>query len=498
MITLGTMKKNLLRLSVPVKVLFFAGAAYAAVWCLRLLVVLFGADLTQTFLGFELHIWFGIASLLAVAIATTSGSYFFFDRPVRQLFETIRLEKGESSDSFSAEEEFTELHRELQSLLQHKEHVLSHTNAHLENVIKDMAMLYAIGQQVNSVVDLDDLYTMITQTLKQSLEIEEFAVMVFDEKKEELHVRAAYGFTDDEAVLRTIFHEDEGISGLAAKSGRKIYIRDTREETRFLHYKGKQLSRSLSFLSLPLIYKKNVLGVINFGRAQTSAFTAADVKMLSLVANQVALALANAQLYTKTRELSIKDELTGLANRRYFQQMIQVEWKRAVRFRRDLSVLMIDVDYFKKYNDTHGHLEGDKLLRALGAVFRNNLREVDTAARFGGEEFILLLPDTDKRGAIVVGEKMRRLIEEQSRGDRTLFQGSISISVGIATFPDDVAEIDDLIDHADIALYRAKEEGRNRVVCYALPKPTIASEAEPVISPSGEKREKKKFLSTIQ
>ena len=93
---------------------------------------------------------------------------------------------------------------------------------------------------------------------------------------------------------------------------------------------------------------------------------------------------------------------------------------------------------------------------------------------------------------------MGRLIEEQSRGDRTLFQGSISISVGIATFPDDVAEIDDLIDHADIALYRAKEEGRNRVVCYALPKPTIASEAEPVISPSGEKREKKKFLSTIQ
>ena len=204
------------------------------------------------------------------------------------------------------------------------------------------------------------------------------------------------------------------------------------------------------------------MGVINFARKGVGNFTHQDVKMMSLVSGQVALAIANSRLYTKTRELSVKDELTGINNRRHFQQMLQIEWKRAVRFQRKLSLTMIDVDHFKEYNDTFGHLQGDLALKTLGNILKKNLREVDTVARFGGEEFVLLLPDTDKHGAIAVAEKVRMLVQQSNFvTDKNEDTRLVTISAGIATYPDDVAEMDDLIDRADIALYRAKEKGRN-------------------------------------
>ncbi|MDO8494137.1 MAG: GGDEF domain-containing protein [Deltaproteobacteria bacterium] len=198
--------------------------------------------------------------------------------------------------------------------------------------------------------------------------------------------------------------------------------------------------------------------MINFGREQTKAFTNHDIKILIMVANQIALALANANLYSKTKELSLVDELTSVYNRRHFGQVMQIEWKRSVRFHRPLSLLMIDADHFKKYNDTYGHPKGDQVLKAIGKLLLGNLREVDTVARFGGEEFVILLPDTDKKGALSVAEKLRKLVEQNI--------AAVTVSIGVATYPDDVKEMDDLIDHADIALYQAKDYGRNRVYLY--------------------------------
>jgi len=215
------------------------------------------------------------------------------------------------------------------------------------------------------------------------------------------------------------------------------------------------------------------------------------------VAGQVAQALANARLYTRTRELSVRDELTGINNRRHFQQMLQMEWKRAVRFRRQLSLIMLDVDHFKEYNDTFGHLQGDSVLKHIGVLLKKNLREVDTVARFGGEEFVLLLPDTDKRGAVVVAEKVRAVVAGHKFLDDELKDTRrITISAGVATYPDDVGEMEDLIDQADIALYRAKEKGRNLVEC-ALPMALEADDAPPAIEVVPRRREPKK-PETIQ
>jgi diguanylate cyclase (GGDEF)-like protein len=235
--------------------------------------------------------------------------------------------------------------------------------------------------------------------------------------------------------------------------------------------KGERPREASSFLSVPLLSKGEVLGVINFARRGENSFSYQDVKMMTLVAGQVALAIANARLYTRTRELTVTDELTAIHNRRHFQTMLHMEWKRAVRFHRALALIMIDVDHFKAFNDTFGHPQGDRVLKQIGSILKHNLREVDTVARFGGEEFVLLLPDTDKRGAIAVAEKARLLIERQRIVDENGKElRSVSISAGISAYPDDVGEMDDLINFADIALYQAKDKGRNRIECYHVVK----------------------------
>lgn len=500
------------RLSIPVRVMLLTGLAYLVAWSVGVLLENRGlVNLSKTFFDVEVRYYFWGLQVVAAAIAATVSTHFFLDRPLRRLANAMshaeegdflirapvlsRDELGDLARSFNhmlsrltdlaahkieAEHDLIVAQEELKykKQIEDKSRIIERTNRTLEHLVKDLSLLYEIGQEVNSVIDLEMLYENITSTLKKYLKISEFAILIFDEKKESLFVKVASGFPDNEAILRTTFKTGEGISGIVAETGKRIYVKDTGREERFLHYKGERRVENASLLSAPLIFKNEILGVINFGRPGMNSFSFSDVKMLTLVAGHVALSIANAKLYTKTRELSVKDELTQVYNRRHFQQMLQMEWKRAVRFLRDLSLIMIDVDHFKAYNDTFGHLTGDTVLKQIGQILQRNLREVDTVARFGGEEFVLLLPDTDKHGAIAVAEKVRRLVEQHrfTTEDRESTR-PITISAGIASYPDDVGEMDDLIDHADIALYRAKEGGRNQVICYAPPtkpkKPTV-------------------------
>lgn len=494
--------KNMsVRFSVPVKVVAMTGFAYVCVWALELALIQSGLiDPSATLLGVRLSYILYAFEIMIVAMAATIATHIFLNRPLTKLSQAMSMveggdflirapilshdELGILSDSFNrlliritdlsasriqadydllmAKEQL-----KLRNTLEEKSAVIARTNKALEHLVRDLSMIYEIGQEVNSVIDLDVLYNNITEALRRYLRIEQFAILIFDDKNEELIVKAAYGFEDGVDIKQVTFKVGEGVTGLVAQTGKKIYIRDTSSDSRFLHYKGERPQGQSSFLSIPLIYKDDVMGVINFSRKGISNFTHQDVKMLSLVANQVALSIANARLYTKTRELSVKDDLIGINNRRHFQHMLQMEWKRSMRFNRSLSLIMIDADHFKSYNDTFGHLQGDKVLKQIGKLLMRNLREVDTVARFGGEEFVLLLPDTDKRGAIAVAEKVRALVEAcRFFDDNKNETARMSISAGVATYPDDVSEMDDLIDRADIALYKAKELGRNRVECF--------------------------------
>lgn len=174
--------------------------------------------------------------------------------------------------------------------------------------------------------------------------------------------------------------------------------------------------------------------------------------------------LRHRQLLATLSIQASKDPLTGLDNRRQLMENLRLELQRAVRYQTPLSLLILDVDYFKKYNDTHGHPAGDEVLRRLAGILEKNTRAFDRVARYGGEEFVVLLPHTDIKGALAVAEKLRQMVEQHPfPGEESQPGGRLTVSIGVAGFPDHAGQEDALLSQADRALYAAKAAGRNRV-----------------------------------
>ena len=194
---------------------------------------------------------------------------------------------------------------------------------------------------------------------------------------------------------------------------------------------------------------------------------AKDKEKFAILAHQFALALRRLKLYKDIETLAITDGLTGVYTRRYFIERFDEEIKRSVLRKSSLSFLMIDADHFKKINDQHGHLTGDAVLKEIANIIQENVREIDIVGRFGGEEFCVVLPDTDLDGAIVVAHRIRKSSEKRSikAYDSTLH---VTLSIGLATYPSDGKLLEELMDKADWALYRAKSQGRNCVVAFGL------------------------------
>jgi two-component system cell cycle response regulator len=166
------------------------------------------------------------------------------------------------------------------------------------------------------------------------------------------------------------------------------------------------------------------------------------------------------------RELATRDGLTGLFNHRHFKELLETELTRAARYDRPLCLVMMDVDHFKIYNDTHGHPAGDEVLKTLADIIKSRLRDVDHSARYGGEEFVALLPETDWKSGKIVADDIRAQMENfPFKGKESQPLGKVTVSFGVAEFPTDSADATSLIEKADEALYRAKSEGRNRIVC---------------------------------
>jgi diguanylate cyclase (GGDEF)-like protein len=181
---------------------------------------------------------------------------------------------------------------------------------------------------------------------------------------------------------------------------------------------------------------------------------------------QIGMAVDNAQLYERALHLAFTDNLTGLYNRRYLLDQLDREFARAARNESPMSLVMMDLDGLKTINDRFGHIEGDVVLKKLGRILKQNTRASDTAARWGGDEFVLLAPDTDSKGAYIIGERIRTQTE-QCRPKISGEELSFSISVGIASYPVHPSRVTELIKRADEAMYNAKGLGKNRVCVFS-------------------------------
>jgi diguanylate cyclase (GGDEF)-like protein/PAS domain S-box-containing protein len=251
-----------------------------------------------------------------------------------------------------------------------------------------------------------------------------------------------------------------GLTYTVARTGQTIVVPDMRTHPLFT-----SASWQGAIIGLPLKIAQRVVGVMTIACPSPRDFSENELRSLDLLATQAAIAIENASLYDQVQQLAITDALTNIYNRRGFFQIGEGEVERARRFGHPLSVLMFDLDHFKQINDTFGHPFGDKILVALIETCRRYIRALDILGRYGGEEFVALLPETDLPAALQIAERLRHAVEKTPLyvGDKTIF---ITISIGVATFRDKTMTLTDMVEQADQAMYRAKQAGRNRVEAY--------------------------------
>jgi diguanylate cyclase (GGDEF)-like protein len=277
-----------------------------------------------------------------------------------------------------------------------------------------------------------------------------------------------YGYSDPR-IQTLSFAWDEGYSGKALSENQPLLLGDTHVGHHVLPFTEiAESMRVRSAIVVPLAPKGTLgvpYGVISLDATQLNAFTPADLRILVAFANTAAAAIDNARLHAEVQRLAVTDSLTGLANPRAFEHALATEAHRAGRYGHPLSLIIMDIDAFKNYNDAYGHLAGNERLKAIADVLHETVRDPDMPARYGGEEFALLLPHTGKAGAIILAERIREAA--QAAAPRPAAAGEpvsgYTLSLGVATFPVDAQSPHQLMLAADNAELTAKRSGKNRV-----------------------------------
>ena len=334
----------------------------------------------------------------------------------------------------------------------------------LDKTLTNLTLLYNIGRAMTYISDLKSLLKYI---LNQAIEVtvaEKGSIMLHDPDTNQLSVRILAGMQDKEYQQKVnnneikckTFKPGEGVAGTVFQTGEPIIINRTDDDNSFV---GCSASFADSIACIPMKVYEEIIGVINVTNKKNEiGFTENDIEMLRAVADQAAISISKAQLW----EMAINDSLTGLHVRRYFIAKLQDEIHRTQRYKKSLSVIMADLDEFKSINDKYGHTSGDDVLQAVAAHLQASIRDVDSIGRYGGEEFIIFLPETGSDAAFILADRLRKGVAQVQVDNLP----AVTVSLGIATFPDDGNSIEELVQKADAALYTAKENGRNQVVIY--------------------------------
>ena len=340
----------------------------------------------------------------------------------------------------------------------------------LKEKVDEANRLVRVQSLITPLLDRDDLLKAIFEEAARMTTAEQASLMLLNRKTNELVVKLARG--EHSPVIQSVsLDAGEGFAGKVARQGLPLLVDDLEKDGRF-HRKKRPRYRSNSFLIVPITVNDRVTAVINLAdKAGGHAFTHEDLDALNFVIAHASIALERSEFYGMTKELrkmSMTDHLTQLLNRRSFQERSTAEIQRAQRYKLPLSLVMLDLDDFKRYNDTHGHPAGDSLLIGVSNMIRQSVRGIDIVSRIGGEEFAILSPQTETGEALTVAERVREAVHLHSfPHDKSQPLGSVSLSAGVATYPNQADNLEELLNNADRALYRAKNAGKNRVLLYA-------------------------------
>jgi len=341
-------------------------------------------------------------------------------------------------------------------------HGVRTTNDALASRVSELATLHAIGREILSTLDPERIFAIVERECGKIFDVDFFFIGVLDRETNE--IRISYRAAREETPKEALQPVSDGLASWVVREKRPLRIDDAPTAAGDLPFRPHMVNASVrSILAVPLLVGERVVGVLSVQSRRPSAYDDHHLSALATIAQQAAVAVENARHYT----LATIDSLTGLHLRDYFFRRFDEEYKRAKRYAGTFSVLMLDLDGFKEINDRQGHLAGDRYLRALGAAIKLRMRGADLACRYGGDEFCILLPETDLAGARPIAERLRLalarlVVEVEGASLRT------TVSIGIASYPEhDTGEIKGLLLRADQALYQAKRSGRDRVVPFA-------------------------------
>ncbi|MGA7217447.1 MAG: diguanylate cyclase [Candidatus Sulfotelmatobacter sp.] len=317
---------------------------------------------------------------------------------------------------------------------------------------RQLAFLNNISRTAISSDDPVHMLGQIVGEIQKNFSFDHIGIGLLDYGTKEIEIKAEAGATAHAMGRRIPL--GVGILGRVARTGERALVQNGAEGQM-----GAILTESRSVLCIPITYGETLLGALNIESRNESAFSPQDVLILNTLADLLATALHNAFVFQKLQQQSITDGLTGIKTRRFFWEALSAEWKRASRSGRPFSVVLIDLDKFKEVNDTMGHFEGDLVLARVGRLLEQKSRQSNVVARYGGDEFIILMPETDSDQAQVLAERLRQWMAS----DPMLSEHRVTGSFGVASFPTHGFSIEDIIRVADAGMYVSKRSGGNRV-----------------------------------
>ncbi len=336
--------------------------------------------------------------------------------------------------------------------------------AELKRQVERLSLFHEVGKALFSTLDLQKILQTIMEKISDLLQPDTWSLLMLDEETQELYFEIAIG-AGAERLRDVRLKLGEGVAGWVAQTGEPVLVENTSIDTRF---SGKidelTHTETRSIVCVPIKAHGHVLGVIELvNTLGKPSFGTEDIPILKSLADYVAIALENARYVQRIHELTITDDCTALYNARHLNFVLDTEIYRSNRYGYEFSVIFIDLDHFKQVNDVHGHLVGSKLLWMIGDSIKGHLRMIDYAFRYGGDEFVVLLPQTSKENALMVVRRIRELMLNRTFFTEEKMNIKVTASFGVAAFPVDGRTRKDLLRQADEAMYLVKNTSRNNI-----------------------------------
>ncbi len=335
----------------------------------------------------------------------------------------------------------------------------------------EVAVFQELGKALTSSLQLDQVLRTIMEKIDEFLRPDNWSLLLLDEAKQELYFELAVGKAS-QALKDVRIKMGQGIAGWVAQHGETVVVPgetvvvpDTTKDTRFFSkVDEKTKTETQSIVAVPVRFRDTCLGVIELINCMgPEGFDPRDLKLLEALSDFAAIALENARHVKKIHELTITDDCTSLYNARHMGFILETEIYRSQRYNYEFSIVFIDLDHFKQVNDTHGHLVGSRLLAEIGNALKEHCRLIDFAFRYGGDEFVILLPQTSKENALNVARRLHKLVRERTWLQPEGLNIKLTPSVGVASYPVDSRTKEGLLHLADEAMYLVKNTKRDSV-----------------------------------